>query len=102
MGHPAAMPSTRTMGTGHHVLPFLVAHRFDRRYAAGRPSAVGTMESPMRGTRWLILTAIIALLGGVALTYRLQSRENREQAPPKPQAMAPELSSAAQDWSWIE
>jgi lipopolysaccharide export system protein LptA len=56
----------------------------------------------MRGTRWLILVAITAILVGVAATYRLQKRENREQAPQKPQAMAPELMSAAQDWVHIE
>ena len=56
----------------------------------------------MRGTRWLILVAIILLLGGVAATYRLQKRELHDQAPAKPEAMAPELSSAALDWSWIE
>ena len=56
----------------------------------------------MRGTRWLILVAIVLLLGGVAATYRLQKRELRDEAPAKPAAMAPELSSAAEDWSWIE
>ena len=56
----------------------------------------------MRGTRWLILVAIILLLGGVAATYRLQKRELHDEAPAKPAAMAAELSSAAQDWSWIE
>ncbi len=56
----------------------------------------------MRGTRWLILVAIILLLGGVAATYRLQKRELHDEAPAKPATMAPELSSAAQDWSWIE
>ena len=56
----------------------------------------------MRGTRWLILVAIIVVLGGVAATYRLQKRELHDEAPAKPEAMAAELSSAAQDWSWIE
>jgi len=56
----------------------------------------------MRGTRWLILVAIVLLLGGVAATYRLQKRELREEAPAKPAAMAPELMSAAQDWVHIE
>jgi len=56
----------------------------------------------MRGTRWLILVAIILLLGGVAATYRLQKSVLHDEAPAKPAAMAPELSSAAQDWSWIE
>ncbi len=33
----------------------------------------------MRGTRWLVLVAIAAILGGVGLTYRAQKRssENR-------------------------
>ena len=56
----------------------------------------------MRSTRWLILVAITLLLGGVAATYRLQKRELHDEAPAKPAAMAAELSSAAQDWSWIE
>lgn len=56
----------------------------------------------MRGTRWFILVAITVVLVGVAAVYRLQSLQNREQAPPRPKAMAPELASAAQDWSWIE
>ncbi|HXM40690.1 MAG TPA: LPS export ABC transporter periplasmic protein LptC [Bryobacteraceae bacterium] len=56
----------------------------------------------MRGTRWLILVAITLLLAGVAATYRLQKRELHDQAPAKPASMAAELSSAAQDWSWIE
>jgi lipopolysaccharide export system protein LptA len=56
----------------------------------------------MRSTRWLILVAIILLLGGVAATYRLQKGVLHDEARAKPQAMAPELSSAAQDWRWIE
>jgi hypothetical protein len=46
----------------------------------------------MRGTRWLILVAIVLLLGGVAATYRLQKRELHDEAPAKPAAMAAELS----------
>jgi len=56
----------------------------------------------MRGTRWLILVAILLLLGGVAATYRLQKRALRDEAPEKPESMAPELMSAAQDWVHIE
>jgi len=56
----------------------------------------------MRGTRWLILVAIIAILGGVATTYRLQNRVLREQAPAKPVSLPPALDSAAQDWSWVQ
>src|SRR5580658_93702 len=56
----------------------------------------------MRGTRWLILVAIIAILGGVAVTYRLQSRTLREQAPVKPQALPATMNTVAQDWVWIK
>src|SRR5205085_5962185 len=56
----------------------------------------------MRGTRWLILVAIIAILGGVATTYKLQNRALRKQAPARPTALPPALNSAAQDWSWIQ
>ncbi len=59
----------------------------------------------MRGARWLIWLiplAIAAIVGGVTATYRRQNRELREQAPARPQAMAPDLTSAAQDWSWVE
>jgi lipopolysaccharide export system protein LptA len=56
----------------------------------------------MRGTRWLILVAIIVILGGVATTYRLQNRVLREQAPPKPEALGAALNSVAQDWVWVQ
>ena len=56
----------------------------------------------MRGTRWLILAAILLLVGGVAATYRLQKRELHDAAPPKPEAMAASLMSTAQDWVHIE
>src|SRR6202453_2802201 len=60
------------------------------------------MEASMRGTRWLILVAIIAILGGVAATYRFQTRTLREQAPAKPQALPATMNSMAQDWIWIQ
>lgn len=42
----------------------------------------------MRGTRWLLLAAILAILAGVAVTYRAQRSALRRQAPAKP-AMLP-------------
>lgn len=56
----------------------------------------------MRGTRWLILVAIIVILGGVATIYRLQKRTLEGEAPPKPHPLAPALTSAAQDWAWVQ
>ncbi len=49
----------------------------------------------MRGTRWLLLVAIAAILGGVGITYRIQKNILRQQAPPKPQSLPPEISSSA-------
>ncbi|HVN04956.1 MAG TPA: LPS export ABC transporter periplasmic protein LptC [Bryobacteraceae bacterium] len=59
----------------------------------------------MRGARWfiwIIPVAIIVIVAGVTATYRIQNKELREKAPAKPEALAAELSSAAQDWSWIQ
>ncbi len=49
----------------------------------------------MRGARWLLLVMIVAILGGVGITYRARKQVLREQAPPKPQPLPPELGSAA-------
>jgi lipopolysaccharide export system protein LptA len=52
----------------------------------------------MRGTRWLVLVAIAAILGGVGLTYRAQKKVLREQAPAKPAALPTEVNSWAKDY----
>ncbi len=56
----------------------------------------------MRGTRWLILTAILAILGGVGVTYRLQKRTLQEHAPPKPRPLPRELNSTREDWNYSQ
>jgi len=56
----------------------------------------------MRGTRWLVLVAIAAILGGVGLTYRAQKKVLREQAPPQPAALPTELNSSAQHWHFTD
>jgi lipopolysaccharide export system protein LptA len=48
----------------------------------------------MRGTRWLLLVAIAAILCGVGITYRAQKRALKQQAVPRPQLLPPELTSA--------
>ena len=53
----------------------------------------------MRGTRWLLLVAIAAILGGVGVTYRAQKKILREQAPPKPQPLPPEINSSAAQYT---
>jgi lipopolysaccharide export system protein LptA len=56
----------------------------------------------MRGTRWLLLVAIAAILGGVGLTYRAQKKALREQAPPQPAALPTELNSSAKHWHFTD
>ena len=56
----------------------------------------------MRGTRWLVLVAIAAILYGVGLTYRAQKKVLREQAPPQPAALPTELNSSAQHWHFTD
>jgi lipopolysaccharide export system protein LptA len=56
----------------------------------------------MRGTRWLVLVAIAAILGGVGLTYRAQKRVLREQAPPQPATLPTGLNSSAKHWHFTD
>src|SRR5689334_12523868 len=56
----------------------------------------------MRGTRWLLLVAIVAILAGLGLTYRAQKKFLKSQSPPKPPALAPDLNAIAQNWSYTE
>jgi lipopolysaccharide export system protein LptA len=56
----------------------------------------------MRGTRWLLLVAIAAILGGVGLTYRAQKKVLREQAPPQPAALPTGLNSSAKRWHFTD
>src|SRR5579859_4348428 len=50
----------------------------------------------MRGTRWLLLLAIVAVLAGLGITYRVQKRNLQEKAPAKP-AMLPTSVSGLRD-----
>ena len=56
----------------------------------------------MRGTRWLVLVAIAAILGGVGLTYRAQKKVLREQAPPQPATLPTNLNSSAKHWHFTD
>ncbi len=50
----------------------------------------------MRGTRWLLLLAIVAVLAGIGVTYRIQKRNLQDRAPAKP-AMLPTSVSGLRD-----
>ena len=54
----------------------------------------------MRGTRWLLLVAIVAILSGLGLTYRAQKKILRAHSPPKPQTLAADLNSSAEQWTY--
>lgn len=49
----------------------------------------------MRGTRWLLLVVIAALLGGIAVKYRAQKDVIRAEAPPKPEPLPENLNATA-------
>jgi lipopolysaccharide export system protein LptA len=49
----------------------------------------------MRGTRWLLLVVIVAILGGITTKYRAQKDVIRAQAPPKPQPLPEGLNASA-------
>src|ERR1700674_2776860 len=53
---------------------------------------------PMRGARWLLLLAMVAIVGTVGLTYRAQKKILRDQAPAKPKALPPELNFSAENY----
>jgi lipopolysaccharide export system protein LptA len=56
----------------------------------------------MRGTRWLLLVAIAAIVTGIGVTYRAQKRAIRAEAPAKPANLPDDLNSTAQDWTYTE
>lgn len=54
----------------------------------------------MRGTRWLLLVAIAAILGGIGFTYRNQKRIVLEAAPPRPKDLPENLRASSECWEW--
>ncbi|MFB3826099.1 MAG: LptA/OstA family protein [Bryobacteraceae bacterium] len=56
----------------------------------------------MRGTRWLILAVIAAILGGVAVTYQMRQRALRHGAPPKPKDLPATLSASREGFTWYQ
>ncbi len=47
----------------------------------------------MRGTRWLLILAIVAILTGIGITYQTQQRLLATHAPPKPAALPVKMDS---------
>jgi|SRR5579871_428079 len=54
----------------------------------------------MRGTRWLLLLAILAILAGIAVTYETQQKVLATHAPQKPKALPVKLDSLRQGFDY--
>jgi lipopolysaccharide export system protein LptA len=54
----------------------------------------------MRGARWLLLVALVVMVGAVAVTYRAQKRALKKQAIPKPAALPAEVGAVAEQWQY--
>jgi len=54
----------------------------------------------MRGTRWLLLVAIAAILGGIGFKYQSQKKIVQQEAPPVPQPLPPGLNTASDKYEW--
>src|SRR5215471_13651199 len=52
----------------------------------------------MRGARWLLLLAIVVIVGAVDFTYRTQKNLLRQQTPPKPKVLPAELNFSAEHY----
>src|SRR5438309_2024531 len=57
----------------------------------------------MRGAaRWLLVLAILAIVGWLGFTYRTQRRALADQAPTKPDMLPLNVSGKAEDWHWVK
>jgi len=52
----------------------------------------------MRGTRWLLLVAIVAIVYGIGFTYRTQKKALQNSAVAKPATLPPDLNSTASNY----
>jgi lipopolysaccharide export system protein LptA len=54
----------------------------------------------LRGTRGLLLLAIVLIVGAVAASYFTLKRTQAHQAPPRPRSLPTNTDAAAQSWVW--
>jgi hypothetical protein len=55
----------------------------------------------MRGTRWLLLVAIAAIIFGVGVTYRKLKKSNRRTPWRRLPRFPPDVSSATRSGKWV-
>src|SRR5262245_19370781 len=56
----------------------------------------------MRGTRWLLLVAIVAIVSGLGITYRLQKQILKAAAPERPADLPVGLTQTQNSWCMTE
>src|SRR5580700_10287053 len=56
----------------------------------------------MRGTRWLLLVAIVAIIGGLVSTYQAQKQAIKAAAPLKPKALPENANFVGDGTTWSE
>jgi lipopolysaccharide export system protein LptA len=54
----------------------------------------------MRGARWLVVLAILAIVAGIGATYRSRKADLIQHAPSQPAALPSGLSGKLEDWQW--
>ena len=56
----------------------------------------------MRGARWFLLVAIVAIFGGLLVTYQQQKRSIKAASPPRPQALPEDLNFVGERSTWSQ
>jgi lipopolysaccharide export system protein LptA len=56
----------------------------------------------MRRTRWLLLVAIAAILGGVGATYHIRKTLLEQQAPRKPEHLPSDIAALSEEWEYTK
>src|ERR1022692_2082795 len=56
--------------------------------------------NPMRGTRWLLLVAIAAIIFGVGVTFQQQKKNNARNALAAPPPLPDDVSSTTHGGKW--
>lgn len=56
----------------------------------------------MRRTRWLLLVAIAAILGGVGATYQIRRKILEQEAPRKPEQLPSDIAALSEEWEYTK
>ena len=56
----------------------------------------------MRRTRWLLLVAIAAILGGVGATYQIRRKLLEQQAPQRPKQLPSDIAALSEEWEYTK